>query len=54
MAPRVRLCTSVVGSACVCVHPTLFIRPTNDMTYLTGSEGQNICAVFSENAPLQT
>ena len=29
-------------------------RPTNDTTYLTGNEGQNNCAVFSENAPLQS
>ena len=28
----------------------MFIRPTNDMTYLTGDEGQNFCGVFSENA----
>ena len=47
---------TVVGCVCVCVcvHPTSFIRPTNDTTYLTGNEGQNICAVFSENAPLQS
>ena len=32
----------------------MFIRPTNDTTYLTGNEGQNICGVFSENAPLQS
>ena len=31
-----------------------FIRPTNDMTYLTGDEGQKFCGVFSENAPLQS
>ena len=43
---------TVVGS--VCVHPTSFIRPTNDATYLTGNEGQNVCAVFPENAPLQS
>ena len=47
---------TVVGSVCVsvCVHPTSFIHPTNDTTYLTGNEGQNICVVFSENAPLQS
>ena len=38
---------------CVCVHPTSFICPTNDTTYLTGNEGQKF-AVFSENAPLQS
>ena len=31
-----------------------FIRPTNDMIYLTGDEGQKFCGVFSENAPLQS
>ena len=53
---------TVVGSVCVCVclsvtqhlASRMFIRPTNDMTYLTGDEGQNICGVFSENAPLQS
>ena len=44
---------------CVCLSVTqhfasrMFIRPTNDTTYLTGSEGQNVCVFFSENAPLQ-
>ena len=39
----------------VCVYVlTSFIRPTNDTTYLTGNEGQTVCAVFSENAPLQS
>ena len=32
----------------------MFVRLTNDTTYLTGNEGQKICAVFSENAPLQS
>ena len=54
---------TVVGSVCVCVcvcvstqHLTsrMFIHPTNDTTYLTGNEGQKICGVFSENAPLQS
>ena len=45
---------------CVCLSVTqhlasrMFIRPTNDMTYLTGDEGQKCCGVFSENAPLQS
>ena len=30
----------------------MFIRPTNDTTYLTADEGQKISGVFSENAPL--
>ena len=54
---------TVVGSVCVsvCLSVTqhlasrMFIRPTNDMTYLlTGNEGQKFCGVFSENAPLQS
>ena len=45
---------------CVCVSVTLhltsrtFVRPRNDTIYPTGNEGQNICGVFSENAPLQS
>ena len=57
---------TVVGSVCLCVcvsvclsvtqHLTspMFVRLTNDTTYLTGNEGQKICAVFSENALLQS
>ena len=53
---------TVVGSVClsVCLSVTqhltspMFVRLTNDTTYLTGNEGQKICAVFSENAPLQS
>ena len=49
-------------SSWVCVSSVQFIRPTidiiygptNDTTYLTGNEGQKICGVFSENAPLQS
>ena len=60
--PR-RACAARVlqlGVWCVCVSVTLhltsrmFVRLTNDITYLTGNEGQKICAVFSENAPLQS
>ena len=32
----------------------MFVRLTNDTTYLTGHEGQKIRAVFSENAALQS
>ena len=32
----------------------MFVRLTKDTTYLTGNEGQNVCAVFSETAPLQS
>ena len=42
-------------SVCVSVTQHLtsakFFRFTNDMTY---NEGQKVCAVFSENAPLQS
>ena len=51
-----RACTArvtVVASVCV-RYQYLTYRPTNDTTYLTGNEGQIICAVFSENAPLQS
>ena len=46
---------TIVG-VCVCLSVTLhltsrmFVRLTNDTTYLTGNEG----TVFSENAPLQS
>ena len=43
---------TVVGS--VSIFQNLTNRPTNNTTYLTGNEGQKICAVFSENAPLQS
>ena len=52
--PRHACAASVTVVGSVCVHPTSFIRPTNDVTYLTGNEGQNVCAVFPENAPLQS
>ena len=29
------------------------VRPEIDVTYSTGNEGQKICGVFSETAPLQ-
>ena len=53
---------TVVGSVClsVCLSVTqhltspMFVRLTNDTTYLTGNEGQKICAVFSGNAPMQS
>ena len=47
--------TVVLGlsSLCVCLK-NLTNRPTNDTTYLTGNEDQINCAVFSENAPLQS
>ena len=58
--------TVIVLSVCVCVcvcvffclstqhltFPTL-IRVTNDITYFTVDEDQKLCAVFSENSPLQ-
>ena len=47
--------------SCVCVclsvksHLTsgASVRPENAVTYSAGDEGQNICGVFSETAPLQ-
>ena len=45
---------------CVCVSVILnltsrvFVRHTKDAIYLTGNEGQKICGVSSENAPLQS
>ena len=41
-------------SVCLLLTSRMFIRPTNDTTYLTGDEGQKVCGVFSENAPLQS
>ena len=41
---------SVCLSVCVSVFQNLTNRPTNDTTYLTGNEGQNICGIFSETA----
>ena len=51
--------STVVGSVCLCVCVSVFqislIAPqTIRLTLITGNEGQNICAVFSENAPLQS
>ena len=55
---RMRSEGTVVGSVCLCVtqHLTspMFVRLTNDTTYLTGNEGQKFRAVLSENAPLQS
>ena len=58
-----RVCTSVlfIGSVCVSVcvsvksHLTYgaSVRPENAVTYSAGNEGQKICGVFSETAPLQ-
>ena len=43
---------------CVCYSTSqsspMFVRLTNDTTYLTGDEGQKVRTVFSENAPLQS
>ena len=46
---------------CVCLSVCLSVRytsgasfrPENAVTYSAGNEGQNICGVFSETAPLQ-
>ena len=49
---------TVVGSVCLSVKSHLTygasVRPENAVTYSAGNEGQNICGVFSENAPLQS
>ena len=49
---------TVVGSVCVSVKSHLTygasVRPENAVTYSAGNEGQKICGVFSENAPLQS
>ena len=49
---------TVLGSVCVCVCLCVCltygasVRPENAVTYSAGNEGQKICGVFSENAPL--
>ena len=61
LLPSVRMRSegTVVG-LCACLSVTLhltsrmFIRLTNDTTYLTGNEGQKLRTVFSETAPLQS
>ena len=51
---------TVVVGLCVCLSVTLhltsrmFVRLTNDTTYLTGNEDLKFRTVFSENAPLQS
>ena len=48
-------------SVCVCVCLSVksyltsgaSVRPENAVTYSAGNEGQKICGVFSETAPLQ-
>ena len=52
------VCVSVCLCVCVSVKSHLTygasVRPENAVTYSAGNEGQNICGVFSENAPLQS
>ena len=47
---------TVVGSVCVSVKSHLTygasVRPENAVTFSAGNEGQKICGVFSETAPL--
>ena len=51
------VCVCVYVCVCVCLSVTLhltsrvFVRLTKDTTYLTGNEGQKLCA---ETAPLQS
>ena len=48
---------TVVGSVCVSVKSHLTsgasVRPESAVTYSAGNEGQTVCGVFSETAPLQ-
>ena len=50
-------CSWVCLSVCLSVKSHLTsgasVRPENAVTYSAGNEGQNICGVFSETAPLQ-
>ena len=52
------VCLSVCLCVCVSVKSHLThgasVRPENAVTYSAGNEGQKICGVFSENAPLQS
>ena len=47
---------TVVGSVCLSVKSHLTsgasVCPENSVTYPARNEGQTICGVFSENAPL--
>ena len=56
-AARVTVVGSVSLSVCVSVKSHLTygvsVHPENAVTYSAGNEGQNICGVFSETAPLQ-
>ena len=51
------VCLSVCLCICVSVKSHLTygasVRPENAVTYSAGNEGQKICGVFSETAPLQ-
>ena len=49
-----RACLSVCVSVTLNLTCRMFVRLTNDTTYLTGNEGQKFRTVFSENAPLQS
>ena len=49
-----RLCLSVCLSVTLHLTSRVFVRLTNDTTYLTGNEGQKFRTLFSENAPLQS
>ena len=52
--PR-RACAARVTVVGVKSHLTYgaSVRPENAVTYSAGNEGQNVCGVFSETAPLQ-
>ena len=50
-------CSWVCVSVCVSVKSHITygasVHPENTVTYSVGNEGQKICGVFSETAPLQ-
>ena len=48
------VCVSVCVSVTQHLTSPMFVRLTNDTTYLMGNEGQKICAVFSENAAFKS
>ena len=49
-----RVCLSVCVFVTLNLTCRMFVRLTNDTTYLTGNKGQKFRTVFSENAPLQS
>ena len=48
VARGLQVCLSVCVSVAQHLTSRMFFRLTNDTTYLTGNEGQNICGDFPE------